>query len=186
MDQSECRGRCCQRGGDGPSRGCLRRRHRRLSDPESDTQDHLHGRADHGRRARRRAGLLRALHDRLQQQVPRGAPVGAGPHPLVLLDGLRRPPAVFGGHRRPTPSTSSWPGTGRTGRSCSSTTRASPRTPPTSACSTRPTTCRSGIGDVSASPNPERRDHAVLECRCAAIRPAVSSAVGVSARRRTR
>ena len=68
-----------------------------------------------------------------------------------------------------------------TGRSCSSTTRASPPMAPMSACSTRPTTCRSGIGDVSASPDSERRGHAVLECRCAAIRPAASSAVGVSA-----
>ncbi len=36
-------------------------------------------------------------------------------------------------------------------------------------------------GDVSASPNSERSGHAVLECGGAAIRSAVSSAVGVSA-----
>ncbi|GAT06068.1 uncharacterized protein RMCFA_6628, partial [Mycolicibacterium fortuitum subsp. acetamidolyticum] len=34
----------------------------------------------------------------------------------------------------------------RTGPSCSSTTRASPPTPPTSARTTHPTTCPSGTG----------------------------------------
>jgi len=98
VDQSECRGGCCERGGDGPSRGRVSRRHRRLPDSEPDAQDILHSGADHGRRTGRRAGVLRAVHDRLQQQVTRRAPGCSGSDPLVLLDGLRRAPAIFGGH----------------------------------------------------------------------------------------
>src|ERR1700686_4966057 len=50
----------------------------------------------------------------------------------------------------PTPSTSNWRGTGP---SCSSTTRALPRTPPISARATHRTTCRSGIGDTAHRPD---------------------------------
>ena len=65
---------------------------------------------------------------------------------------------------RPTSTTSRWQLTGATGRSCSSTTRASRPMAPTSAPATRPATRPSGIGDDSAAPNSERRGHAVLEC----------------------
>ncbi len=117
--------------GDGLPGSRLRRRHRRLPDPEPDPENHLHGRPVHGRGPRHRPDLLRALHDRLHNR------------PVDVQHGARDRIYWFfsmdyAGRRQYSEDTATnvyyeqmatrW----ATGPSCSSTTRASPRTAPTS------------------------------------------------------
>ena len=97
------------------------------------SEDHLHRRSVHGRRSRHRSGVLRAVHDRLQQpagrrsdRAPATGSTGSSRWTTRAAGSTRRTP-------RPTSTTSSWRPAGATGPSCSSTTRASPRTAPTSA-----------------------------------------------------
>ncbi len=174
----------CRRAGR-PSRR-VRRRDRRLPDPEPDTQDHLHRRPVHGRGARHRPGVLRALHDRLQQQARptfsrAPATASTGSSRWTTRDGgsIRRTP-------RPTSTTSRWQLAGPTGRSCSSTTRASPPTAPTSARATRRATRPSGTGDDSAPKESERGGHPLLECRRPCCTTCRFFSVGSTARPRTR